>query len=147
MNFNEIPKQTEFVDFANRNDKKAGDCWRCCIAAVVGLPAESVPHFLQIDLDTRGTDGHKDCDSLTQQWLLERGFMLVRGNFYFDYTWGDDRADFPIIKCGPTPRSKRMHQHHAVVYIRDEMVYDPHPDNSGLTAITDTYIVIRVVKG
>jgi len=138
-----LPKQTQLIDFANPNDRKAGDCWRCCVAAVVGVPATEVPHFLQIELDTRGTDRWKDCDRLTQEWLSEHGFAMARvcGYLNFDYLYNKPQP--AIIKCGPTPRSRKMHQHHAVVFIGDKMVYDPHPDNTGLTAVVDQYLIMK----
>jgi len=84
-------------------------------------------------------------DSLTQAWLIERGYALVRSNhFCVDYCWSDERCRVPVIKCGPTPRSKAMNQHHSVIYIRDEMVYDPHPSNAGLTAVCDEYMVVKL---
>lgn len=139
----DLPKQTRFKDWTAPDNKLAGDCWRCCIAAVIGLPADAVPHFLQDDIDSRERDDWKDCDDRTQAWLNERGFVLVRvngRNLHFDYL-KTDRV--PVIKCGPTPRSQRMHQHHAVVYLGNEMVYDPHPSNAGLTAVCDQYLIIK----
>lgn len=143
-----LPKQTQFVDWTEQNPRKAGDCWRCCIAAILGLPAEQVPHFLQEELDSRATDDWKDCDQRTQLWLNQRGFVLARisgGYLCFDHAGQD--ALIPVIKCGPSPRSRKMHQHHAVVYVGNEMVYDPHPSNAGLTAIMEQYLVVPVKPG
>ena len=140
----DLPKQTHFADWTGAKPKAAGDCWRCCIAAVLGIPASDVPHFLKDDIDSRGTDGWRDCDDRTQQWLNERGFVLARvtgGYLGFDYL---KNHVVPVIKCGPTPRSQKMHQHHAVVYLGDSMVYDPHPSSAGLTAVTDQFLLIKI---
>lgn len=138
-----LPKQTFFADFGDSNSRKAGDCWRCCIAAIMGVPAESVPHFLQQEIDAK--TNWKCCDELTQEWLNKQGFILARvaGYLCFDYL---ENSVFPVIKCGPTPRSQKMHQHHAVVFVGNEMVYDPHPSNAGLTAVIDQYLVIPLLK-
>jgi hypothetical protein len=55
-----IPKQTLLVE-----DGEIGDCWRCCIAAVLGVPATEVPHFLR---NEDGTVNH-NVDADTQRWL------------------------------------------------------------------------------
>lgn len=139
----DLPKQTCFKDWNDKDSKQAGDCWRCCIAAVLGLPAAEVPHFLQMEIDSVGKD-FTNCDKLTQEWLNERGFCIARIHHYvnFDYMYQGSKSPPPVIKCGPTPRSKFMHQHHAVVYVGDQMVYDPHPDNSGLTAVMDNFLIM-----
>ena len=73
-NWNEIPKQTLF-----RGEGEIGDCWRCCIAAILSLKAEEVPHFVQMSVDTESSP-----DSLTQIWLNARGYYIVMAeNFRF----------------------------------------------------------------
>lgn len=138
-----IPKQTFLVE-----DGKIGDCWRCCIAAVLGLPAEDVPHFLQ------GDDGEYNpcCDADTQRWLNGRGYVLT-------YAYSQGRTQralgFPcyskecpsvaLIAAGPTPRSRGLGKHHAVVMLDGQIVYDPHPSEAGLTAIAEEYLIFKPV--
>lgn len=133
------PKQTLF---RKPEIGQAGDCWRCCIAAILQLPAEEVPHFLQVALDEQT----HDMDPRTQRWLNERGFVLVEASFIRLPCGGTgglrDRPLVPVIACGPTQRSKAMGQHHAVVMVGDKVVFDPHPDDNGLLAIVDTYLVL-----
>lgn len=128
-----IPKQTLLVE-----DGKVGDCWRCCIAAILGIPASDVPHFAQIQSIT-----HKNSfEQLAQEWLNERGLWLVTaGYLHFPATWEREHELPPIIAVGPSPRSTKMHQHHAVVMVEGDLVYDPHPSNAGLTAITGQYFI------
>ena len=134
-NWNEIPKQTLF-----RREGEVGDCWRCCIAAILGLKAEEVPHFLEISVKE-----NVNMDCATQQWLNARGMYLVEAAKFRFYRTHDSDFDFPpLIACGPSPRSKQMHEHHAIVVdLRDRVLYDPHPDNAGLTAITEYYMIGR----
>ena len=49
----------------------------------------------------------------------------------------------PVIAAGPTSRSKRMGQHHAVVMVGGKLVYDPHPSDDGLTWVVDRYLIVR----
>lgn len=134
-----IPSQTFLVA-----DGKIGDCWRCCIAAILRTPAAEVPHFLQQSIEApRGPS----MDPLTQEWLNAKGYYLLHteGGVHMPRMWSDQPDALqppPVIACGPTPRSKAMGEHHAVVMIGSKMVYDPHPDKTGLTAITDRYLIM-----
>lgn len=141
-----IPKQTLLVEGG-----KIGDCWRCCIAAVLGLPAAEVPHFG----DDGGGKWNHTCDADTQRWLNERGYRIVCVTGHgctrepFEYPcYSADLLAFPqppLITCGPTQRSKGLGKHHAVVSIRGDVVYDPHPSEAGLTAIAEQYLIFRSV--
>lgn len=135
MNWN-LPKQTFLKDRENPLSAP-GDCWRCCIAAVLQIPAQSVPHFV-------ANNGGLHYESETQSWLAERGFTLVRckSRVQFPRMSGQPFSPLPIITCGPSPRSRSMGEGHAVVYFDGELVYDPHPDDNGLTAVNEEYIVV-----
>ena len=135
-NWDSIPKQTIFSE-----NGKVGDCWRCCVAAVLGLPSRDVPHFMA---DSGGRyDPFGECR--TQDWLALRGYGIVgvagRRSFVFHRT--RDTPVPPLISCGPTVRSSRMGQNHAVVTNGDELLYDPHPSNAGLTAIVEQFLIFR----
>lgn len=138
MNWNwNLPKQTIFVVHDNPL-ATPGDCWRCCIAAVLQIPAADVPHFVE-------HNGGLHYESETQSWLAERGCTLVRAKLMrlqFPRIYGQPFLPLPVITCGPTPRSRKLGDQHAVVYFEGQMVYDPHPANCGLTAITEEYLVV-----
>lgn len=134
-----IPKQKYVI---GNSEGIMGDCWRCCVAAVIGLPAEDVPHFVQGSADPMGD---------TQKWLNERGAILVgvRGK-PFDFTaWWDESSreslalQLPVIQCGPTARTRQRGQHHAVVSYKGELVYDPHPDATGLIWNVEEYLIVN----
>lgn len=138
-----IPKQTLLVE-----DGEIGDCWRCCIAAVLGVPATEVPHFFR---NEDGTVNH-NVDADTQRWLNERGYCIAYANtnggreaFNFP-RWANDKGFVhpPVISCGPTERSKGLGKHHAVVTINGGMVYDPHPSEAGLTAVTEQNLIFKI---
>ena len=44
-----------------------GNCWQCCVAAVLQRPVYEVPHFLKIAIEREG-----DMDAITQEWLNEQ---------------------------------------------------------------------------
>lgn len=119
-----------------------GDCWACCIAAVLCTPRSVVPHFLE---KNDHQVGYVDAD--TQSWLAERGFVMAHfrgGELSFHRYQKDKNVVLPaVIACGPSPRSAKMGRHHAVVYVGHEMVYDPHPSKAGLTFISDHYLIFK----
>lgn len=143
-NWKSIPKQTCLVE-----NGVIGDCWRCCIAAVLGLPAEQVPHFMRKDDGTRNFNDEPD----TQRWLNDRGYQLVGvrsigGREVVRYPcYHEDADQFPtpvVISVGPTNRSKGRGSNHAVVAQSDKVLYDPHPSEAGLTAVIEQFLIIKI---
>lgn len=134
MNIWDRPKQT----FLTENGQ-VGDCWRCCVAAVLQVPAESVPHFVR---------DSESCMADTQLWLNDRGFLLVAGGrgvtlgFHRWHGVKGEPAHHPVISCGISPRTAKPGQHHAVVKVNDVMVYDPHPSNGGLVWVVEEFIIV-----
>lgn len=127
----DLPKQK----FLN-SDGKIGDCWRCCIAAILQVPAEVVPHFVQ--------EFGSSYEAEAQRWLNSQGFYLLQSDrdIWFPRFASSDFRGLPIIESGYTVRSKRPGATHAVVTIDRKMVYDPHPSNDGLLCTTRFEMVL-----
>ncbi len=122
---------------------EVGDCWRCCIAALINLPIDDVPHFQEIQ-DKHEGSAIPDA----QVWLNERGYILISVNNWQDVcppAWGSNPVTLPYIASGPTIRSKSSKDKHACVYIYEKLVYDPHPSDVGLLAITDREIILPML--
>lgn len=134
-----LPKQDKLKDWTKSNKESHGNCWQYAIAAVLQLPPSEVPDFLGEALESES-----DMDGITQKWLNERGFVLANTSSRIWFPHSEDMPKIPWLACGPSPRSKALHQHHVVVMIGNEMVYDPHPDGTGLTAIMDNYIIFPI---
>lgn len=136
MKWSEIPKQTLL-----KENGQIGDCWRCCIAAMIGVKAAEVPHFLADEMrDTR-----RSMDADTQEWLNERGWYIVEAERFRFHRWSTSDYEVPaVIACGPSPRSQKMGEHHAVIMVGEKVVYDPHPSEAGLTYISERWLVFRI---
>jgi len=109
----------------------------------LGLPADDVPHFLDKDGKYNGA-----LDADTQLWLNERGFAMIFASSENQIRypcWHGKGVKIPLISCGPTERSRGMNKHHAVVTVGTTLVYDPHPSEAGLTAITDQYLIFKLI--
>lgn len=145
-NWKDIPKQTFLVE-----NGEIGDCFRCCVAAVIGRGAEEVPHFCRKE---DGSHNHND-DADAQRWLNAQGYLLIcvsasGGREVVKYPcWHEDVEKFPppvVISVGPTCRSKGRGKYHAVVTRGNDLLYDPHPSEAGLTAIIEQYLVLKPVN-
>lgn len=141
------PKQT-ILGFGDKDSNGiVGDCFRCCIAAVLQLPAVIVPHFVKIALETG-----KEPTCLAQAWLSDRGFWFLQVDgstsfgdghpIHLPHYEATDIKPFPIICTGPTVRSKNQSQTHCVVMAGSEILYDPHPSEAGLLAINRRYLIV-----
>lgn len=110
-----------------------GNCLQACIASLLELPIEEVPHFVQDETDH---DNHDDWYWLkkVQEFLKPLGKRLVPsqpvGNFAETYQ----------LIVGQSPRNVG----HGVIYQNGKLVHDPHPSNQGLALITNAYQIVEV---
>lgn len=114
-----------------------GDCWRTCIAGVLGMSAANVPHFVEAH---QGEDGEWFRQSVA--WVaLNSGATLryYEGNLMTDPDRREGRSAFPhVILIGPSPRGAFNHCVIGDAYFGD-MVHDPHPSRDGLLSIVGVY--------
>ena len=146
----------------------AGDCFRACVATILDLPYEGVPHFCHYS-DGRLALEPEDDDPLTEEhgglwWRRTRRWL--RTNHDLDaacYQWEQSDAETGrlelrnaehtepwsgyVLLGGRSPRGKFAHQ--VVGYYgwndRGPYVYtewDPHPSRDGLRTIEDVTILV-----
>jgi hypothetical protein len=94
-----------------------GNCFQCCVASVLELPLEEVPHFCKED--SWPLNFH--------EWLNSRGYFWIEvvgcnSHLFIEY------SGYHIIS-GPSPRNKGLH---GVVGLNGEPHFDPHPDKTFL---------------
>jgi len=105
-----------------------GDCWRTCIACLLDLAPDQVPHFVEPHLD----DGPA-ATAFARRWLASRGFGLIQ----FAYTGAlqgilDAQAAVnpdTYFLLGGMSRSGVLH---SVIARNDAIEWDPHPDDVGV---------------
>lgn len=114
-----------------------GDCWRTCIACLLDVKPEEVPHFAELDGNWRLN---------TQAWLKERGLA------FYDYAYMDDFATQGISGChhiltGPSPRDPENVRHN-VIGLDGQVHWDPHPSRAGLHNPEDksTWYIMLLVR-
>lgn len=93
-----------------------GNCLQACVASVLELPLDDVPHFAM------SPDWLLDMDRFLARFGL--GVLLVRAgadwNFYAD--------ELPYLVAGKSPRGDWLH---SVIFAGGKMIHDPHPSREG----------------
>jgi hypothetical protein len=110
------------------------DCWRQCIAHVMGMDSKHVPDFVA-QFGSGWVEG-------TNSWLNVHGAALV-GMIAVD---ARRCVDIGFIKSCPVQMilvGPCGSQHHAVVKEADGTFYDPMPRGRGLAAVRGAYFVVR----
>ena len=124
-------KQTLFSD---EKTGVVGNCLQACVASIIDLPLESVPHFtwymsewanrLYMFLDQQGYKFNGCHNIRHDDGFWKRGFKGIDGY---------------AIVGGSSPRG--TWNGHAVIYKDGHPCFDPHPDNKFLTEVKDVYII------
>jgi hypothetical protein len=139
-------------EMADPENGVTGDCWKCCIASVLDLPYEDVPHFVADEIEGRSDSWW----NASQAFLRERGYVLA--------SFALHGSDTPLLRFGnEEPRwhftapghwiagvkSPRFMEDgeaggHVVVMSGSSVVYDPHPQRDlGHLGFTDAYLLVR----
>ena len=95
-----------------------GDCQRACIASLLNINTDDVPHFHE------GTDDEKIFDSRLNEFLCSKGLFHLETTF-FDLS---KKPDCYHMIYGKTERDTW----HAVIGFNGEVIHDPHPSKAGL---------------
>lgn len=113
-------------------DGHRGMCLRACVASILELPLEDVPHF-GANKPTATQFYNRLYD-----WLEARGYSyhFVTRKRYID------RTKFYIIS-GPSPRGQGTH---AVVGKGLDIEHDPHPSRAGLEGSASVWSWIELIK-
>ena len=143
-----MPDTAAFVDQEYLHDPDngvLGDCFRACIASVVGRAIADVPHFVRdYPHDEDGAEARWFAE--TQKWLEPFGVLAL----YYDNpvaVRAEHRSEvsaYPhILIDGISPRFADLH--HVVVgdAVTGEVVHDPHPDRTGLTRVTGAFVLVQ----
>jgi len=119
-----------------------GDCFRACVASILELDYDQVPHFLQ------GEDGYNPLWFTDfEKWLRPMGLepVLLGGvdcanpdsnTAYFGYGYH--------IVTGKSPRFSEGEVLHSVVHRDTKLVHDPFPGGTGVKTIVDFLVFVSV---
>lgn len=111
-----IPVDQEYLHDMRINQH--GDCFRACVASVLEMSREQVPHFAQESNGVASVFWNSAMD-----WLEALGWNYVHSPV-------DKPRDGYHFISGPSPRGGGIV--HMVVGLNDEIIHDPHPSRDGL---------------
>jgi hypothetical protein len=111
-----------------------GDCFRACVASILELPIEDVPHFVAIEKDWWGE---------VQRWLAKWDLFALWIRVGEDFMLGWPAETTYCILNGESPRAKG--RKHCVVARLDgwnfEVVHDPHPEGGGIVGTPESAVL------
>lgn len=133
------------VDMLEKHDPAngtIGDCFRCCIASILELPAAAVPHFMGgANFQDETGQWHKDLnDWLRPQGLCYMEFNVDLGDWYFP------NISVYHVMSGKSPNFLGVG--HSVVALNGKPVHDPAPSKKGLLGPYDDgrYCIGFIIK-
>jgi len=108
-----------------------GDCFRCCIASLLELPAAAVPHFMEEDWGrTEGFAWYPRVNEFLRSFgLAYLEFSIpseMEGPRWFEHIAGSGFGAHHVLS-GRSPRAD-----HSVIALNGVMVHDPAPQKDGL---------------
>lgn len=124
------------------DNKRYGDCWRACVASVLELSLENVPHFA-------GNGGENSFDPTKDylRFMAKHGFLVMsihmpvgkNGLVSHPVPVEDEHPYYFII--GKSPRCK---DDHVCVGYQQGLLHDPHPGKTGLDSISVFEILFKI---
>lgn len=87
------------VDIRENNPHAFGDCFQCCMASILEMKREDVPHFMKIAHETG-----KSWTWIVNGWLHDLGLWYCELNYqYFPFCYLTHNESF-WIGTGTSPR-------------------------------------------
>lgn len=129
------------VDMRIKHDppNNMGDCFKCCVASILELPYEDVPHFVQLK---DGGFNEKWFYSLSD-WCKQFEIEPVLINALETNDTPPPSAYFGYGYCIATGQSKSYDKTlHSVVYLNTELVHDPSHTKKGIGDIVDFIVFV-----
>jgi len=121
-------------EFMHESVSRHGDCFRACVASLLELRLEDVPHFNQLASDAGDVI---EWSTLFVKWCADRGV-----DFYS--TEGDAPPPGWAIMSGTTERGDWLH---SVVAFAGILRHDPHPSRAGLKNVRDFIVLTTAARG
>lgn len=109
---------------------RPGDCWKTCIAAILDLPMEAVPHFVEFG---------------DAWWDKTRDFVNAATDGMKEILWWEHVGHAPhgiefFIATGDSPRGD--FQHAVIADNTGQTIHDPHPSRAGLAGLATQFFAL-----
>ncbi len=125
------------------NALPAGNCVAACVASILGVPLDRVPHFIEFGVQFGDSEDVKEVSHGSNWWAMMLGFLAGRGLWVveLDKVTDADPDEFVLV-AGMSPRGV-MHQ---VVYREGRLWHDPHPSRAGVLDVREV-LAVRALPG
>lgn len=107
--------------------KGEGNCFQACVASLLELRLDLVPHFCEGEND----NWYMDLEEWLKGYNLAPLMVQVKGCPSLDHVYS--------IASGPAARGLK----HSVVYKGNELAHDPHPDKTGIDEVEDFIFFVK----
>lgn len=122
--------------------KRKGNCVAACIATILDVPLDRVPHFIEFGI----AYGDAEMDKVSNGnawWAMMLGYLAGKGQWVVEL---DDLADADpdelLLVAGMSPRGV-LHQ---VIYCDGHLWHDPHPSREGVLDVREV-LAVRPLDG
>lgn len=129
----------------NPQEGRYGNCTQACVASILDMPLEQVPHFC-FELP-EGTDGGIEETRRINEWLKPMGKVLVEFAVSADgmpswiADWQNRGVEFYHLLSGTSVRGNQ----HCTVGLNGKVVHDPHPAGGNLAPIENGTFGIGII--
>lgn len=130
--------QTIFVN----DPKRKGNCVSACVATLLGVPIDRVPHFVEYGL-ALGDEPEDKVSNGNAWWAMMLGYFYGAGYELVEVAGiGDAEQDEYLLVAGMSPRGV-LHQ---VIYRDGHLWHDPHPSRDGVIDVQEV-LAVRPLSG
>lgn len=121
---------------------RKGNCVSACVATVLGVPLDQVPHFVEYGL-ALGDEPEDRVSNGNAWWAMMLGYFYGAGYelVELDSAEAAERTEYLLV-AGMSPRGV-LHQ---VVYRDGTLWHDPHPSRDGVLDVQEV-LAVRPLSG
>jgi len=131
--------QTIFFD----DPQRPGNCVAACVATLLGLPLDRVPHFIEFGIAYGDAEDSESVSTGNNWWSMMLGFLAGHDLWVVELDLVTDaEVDEPVLVAGMSPRGV-VHQ---VLYRSGRLWHDPHPSRAGILDIREV-LAVRPLPG
>lgn len=136
------PQPVDQTIFATDPDRK-GNCVAACVATLLGIPLDRVPHFIEFGIAYGDSDNVQEVSAGHHWWAMMLGFLAGHGLWVVELDKVTDaEVGEPVLVAGMSPRGV-VHQ---VIYRSGRLWHDPHPSRAGVLDVREV-LAVRPLPG
>lgn len=121
-----------------------GNCWQTVVACILDIDPETMPDQSKLELqDEKGE--RKTYHNHLQEYLAVHHDMRYVSIWEEQFGGVLPKKDLLYMWCGPTIRTPETGATHVVIAQNDQMVWDPHPSQAGLTKVTSWGFLLPMI--